>query len=88
MMLGVAQRFPEQLGVLEEVGPVLEDGHGLLGLHDVVEESGIFLEDRENGVPEVLFFGLDLLTASLEVACPHQTQKSISRPSPNSQPTN
>ena len=60
-MSAVAQSLAEPLGVLEEVGPVLEDGHGLLGLLDVIEEFGIFLDERENGVPEVLFFGLDLL---------------------------
>ena len=50
-MSAVAQRFAEPLGVLEEVGAVLEDGHGLLGLLDVVEEFGILLDERENGVP-------------------------------------
>jgi len=60
-MSAVAQRFPEPLGVLEEVGPVLEDGHGLLGLLDVVEELGVLLDELEDGVPEVLFLRLDLL---------------------------
>ena len=60
-MSAINQRFAKPLGVSEEVGPVLEDGQGFLRAFDIVEEFGILHHELQDGIPEVLFFRLDLL---------------------------
>jgi len=64
-MSAINQCFAKPLDVSEEVGPVLEDGQGFMRAFDDVEEFGILHHELQDGIPEILFFRLDLLDGVL-----------------------
>jgi len=48
-MSAINQRFAEPLSVLEQIGPVLEDGHGLLAVDSPLDiPSSIYVRRRRS----------------------------------------